>query len=239
VRRDARWEHQLPLTEPGRRTAIHGLACWVPWQLVQHERSSVVVQVRLHPQPGYPFDLEVRVAYELDADLGLTVRTTASNVGDSALPYATGQHPYLSPGTGATVDDAVLSLPARVRIRTDSRGLPLPDVEPEPVEPELRAGRPVGDLVLDDTFADLARDADGRAWTRLRGRDGVEVGLWQDESYGWLEVFTGDTLGVGRRRTGLGVEPMTAPPDGFGSGDGLTVLGPGETATSTWGVRLL
>src|SRR3954470_3142900 len=33
-----RWndqEHQLPLTEPGRRTALHGLACWNSWTPVE------------------------------------------------------------------------------------------------------------------------------------------------------------------------------------------------------------
>jgi galactose mutarotase-like enzyme len=47
------------------------------------------------------------------------------------------------------------------------------------------------------------------------------------------ELFTGDTLpDEGRRRRGLGVEPMTAAPDAFNSGDGLVVLEPGQAHTA-------
>ena len=57
----------------------------------------------LHPIAGYPFSLLVSVEYELD-DAGLTVTTTATNVGTFTLPYGCGQHPYLSAGTGL-IDD--------------------------------------------------------------------------------------------------------------------------------------
>jgi len=40
-----------------------------------------------------------------------------------------------------------------------------------------------------------------------------------------------------RRRRGLGIEPMTAAPDAFNSGDGLLVLEPRQTHTATWELR--
>ena len=163
------------------------------------------------------------------------MRTTATNVGGGPLPYAAGQHPYLSPGEG-TIDDCVVRVPARLVLRTDSRALPLRGAA-ERTDVELRCGRPGRQVVLDDTFTDLVRHHDGRAWTRLFGRDGREVALRQDRTYAFLEI-TGDTLGPGRRRTGLGVEPMTAAPDAFRTGNGLTVLGPGDTTSSAWGVQL-
>jgi aldose 1-epimerase len=60
----------------------------------------------LHPQPGYPFSLELRVEYRLGAD-GLTVHTTAENAGDRPCPFGAGHHPYLKAPTGR-VDDIVL-----------------------------------------------------------------------------------------------------------------------------------
>ena len=36
--------------------------------------------IRLHPTPGYPFTLDVRVGYRLRGD-GLTASTTATNLG--------------------------------------------------------------------------------------------------------------------------------------------------------------
>src|SRR5262245_49519769 len=77
--------HQLPLNEVGHSNAIHGLARWVAWNVRERERHRVVVEHVLHPQPGYPFALEVSIEYELAGD-GLTVRTAATNVGATACP---------------------------------------------------------------------------------------------------------------------------------------------------------
>ena len=96
----------------------------------------------------------------------------------------------------------------------------------------------LGDLAIDHAFTDLSRDADGRAWERLAGTDGRNAELWVDDSYSLIQVFTGDTLAPGRRRRGLGAEPMTCPPNGLQTGEGVIVLEPGEGVTTTWGARL-
>src|SRR3954451_7001688 len=90
---------QLDLSEPDKQNAIHGLLRWVPWRAVERDAARVVMGTRLHPRPGYPFDLDVSVEYSLGDD-GLTVTHSAHNVGASACPYGSGQHPYLSPGSG-------------------------------------------------------------------------------------------------------------------------------------------
>lgn len=221
-------EQQVPLSEPAHQNAIHGLLRWTPWRLVDRSESTVVVGARIHPRSGYPFDLAVEIAYAL-ADDGLTVTTTAVNRGDTDLPFASGQHPYLSPGAG-TVDACELVVPGRTRLVTDDRMLPIGR------EPARFRGV-IGDLVMDAAFTDLERDANGLAWTKLRCPDGVEVSLWQDETYPYVMVFTGDTLAPSRRRHGLAVEPMTAPPNAFATGDGVRRLGPGDSMVSTWGVN--
>jgi aldose 1-epimerase len=63
----------------------------------------------LHPQPGYPFLLRLRVEYRLGTD-GLTVHTTAENLGDRACPFGVGHHPYIAAPSGR-VDDLVLEVP--------------------------------------------------------------------------------------------------------------------------------
>ncbi|GAA3783582.1 hypothetical protein GCM10022206_23600 [Streptomyces chiangmaiensis] len=62
--------------------------------------------------------------------------------------------------------------------------------------------------------------------------------MWADETCPYLEIFTGDTLPYAdRRRTGLGVEPMTCAPNAFNSGEGLITLGPGQTHEAQWGIN--
>jgi aldose 1-epimerase len=192
---------------------------------------------RLYPQSGYPFALELRLAYAVGAD-GLEVATTATNIGDRACPYGCGQHPYLSPGTGL-IDECRLEVPAATRILTDAeRQLPVGRQPVAGSAHDFRRARPIGDQALDDPFTDLERDGDGRATTRLTGPDGGRAELWIDEHHPIFEIFTGDTLAPHRRRRGLGVEPMTCPPNAFQTGEELIRLEPGQTVTTRWGARL-
>jgi aldose 1-epimerase len=230
-------EHRLALSEPAAGNAIHGLLRWRPWQVLERERTRVVMGVPLHPQPGYPFALDLTIAYEL-GEGGLTVSTTVVNVGDRACPYGAGQHPYLSAGE-ALVDACLLELPAATRLLSDARRLPSGEAPVLGGELDFRRGRLLGALRLDDTFTDLAREHRDRALVRLHGPDGHTVELWVDGHHDYLQLFTGDTLTPARRRRGLAVEPMTCAPNAFQSGRGLTRLDPGASFTSTWGVRLL
>jgi len=231
-------EHQLALSEPARGNAIHGLARWRPWRALAHEPDRVRLAIRLHPEPGYPFDLEVAVEYRLGED-GLTVTTRARNLGGSPCPYGAGQHPYLSPGSG-TLDGCTLELPAEKLITTDPERQ-LPDgreaLAGGPLD--FRAPRLLGPARIDSPLTDLRRGADGLARARLQGADGAVVELRADERYPFLEVFTGDTLSPARRRRGLALEPMTCAPNAFQSGEGLVRLEPGETHTAAWGVALI
>ena len=111
-------DYQVALTEPDKHNAIHGFLQWRPWQPSRRSESQIVMGTILFPLEGYPFLLDVQVDYRLD-EAGLTVTTTATNVGERACPYGSGQHPYLSPGTGV-IDDCTLKLSARTRIVTDS-----------------------------------------------------------------------------------------------------------------------
>ncbi len=230
-------ERRLPLTEPARGNAIHGLLRWRPWLALESEPERVLLAARIHPQPGYPFDLQVSIEYVLAAE-GLTVTTTARNLGEGPCPYGTGQHPYLSPGS-AKIDDCELELPAATLITTDSeRQLPngRRPVAGGPLD--FLVARRLGSTVIDSPFTDLRRDAGGRARARLSAPDGATVELWVDESYPYLEAFTGDTLAPARRRHGLALEPMSCPPNAFQSGESVVRLEPGAAHVAQWGLGL-
>ena len=231
-------DYRVSLTEPDKQNAIHGFLRWRSWAAVEHEADRIVMANRLLPLEGYPFALDLRVTYEL-GDAGLTVSTTARNIGDRPCPYGHGQHPYLSPGEGARVDGCELQIVANTRILTDpARKLPTGTAAVEGSAFDFREPRLLGDLEIDDAFTDLARDSSGRAWCRLTAADGSRAELWVDESYPYLELYTGDTLTPGRARRGLGTEPMTCPPNAFATGEDVIRLDPGDERTTVWGARL-
>jgi len=103
---------------------------------------------------------------------------------------------------------------------------------------DFRAPRRIGDTHIDYTFTSLQRDGDGLFAVRLEHpHEAHHVALWMDRSYDYVEIFTGDTLpDRDRRRRGLGVEPMTAPPNALATRTDLRVLEPDEEWTGRWGV---
>jgi aldose 1-epimerase len=224
--------HQLPLTEPEHSNAIHGLVRWVAWQAREHEPHRVVLGHVLHAQPGYPFSLELQIEYELSAS-GLTVRTTATNIGHASCPYGSGAHPYLTLGA-ETIDDVLLRVPARTALRYDERGIPVGTVAVDGTELDFRTARRIGEAKLDHGYTDLDRGHDGVASVTVETVDGSGRTLWVDEGYPYVMVFTGDIPAVQRR--GLAVEPMTCPPNAFRSGEALVTLEPGASHTAAWGL---
>ena len=60
--------------------------------------------------------------------------------------------------------------------------------------------------------------------------------LWLDEGFGYLMLFTGDTLAPAARRRGLAVEPMTCPPNALQSGEAVVRLATGDRFTARWGI---
>jgi len=233
---DGRYEfdgraEQLPLDEPDRGNAIHGLVRWETWKVAERHPDRVVMAHLLHPRPGYPFTLALRVEYALAGD-GLTVRTEATNVGAEACPYGAGAHPYLAVADGS-VDELTLTVPSGSVLESDDRGLPVSARPVEGTDFDFRSPKQVGGLRLDHCFTDLSREEDGRARVRL----GNGTSLWADRSFDYLMVFTGDGLPDVDRQS-LAVEPMTCPPNAFRSGEGLARLEPGETHTATWGLSV-
>lgn len=231
---------QLSLTEPDKHNAIHGLTRWASWHVADPKASSgshtLRLQHTLYPQPGYPFPLRAEITYRLGS-AGLRVETRATNIGPRACPFATGAHPYVTLGT-ELVDDLSVELPAAAYYPTDQRGIPVDRCPVEGTRFDLRTPTRLGTQEFDHAFTDLTRDDDGGATVRVTAPDGRAMELWMDATYRYVQLFTGDSVPEeARRRRGLGLEPMTAAPNAFRTGDGLLTLQPGETAEAAWELR--
>jgi len=227
----------VALTEPEKHGAIHGFLRWQAWHVMRTSTATVAMEVGPHPMEGHPFLLDVEVDRSLDGDR-LTVTTAATNAGVGPCAYGADQHPYLSPGVGL-VDPFRLQLEAGARIGSDDeRHLPTGAEAVDRTIYDARESCLPGPTALDFAFTDLNCGATGRAWARLGGTDGGRAKLWVDESYPTIEFYAGDTLAPGRRRSGLGAEPMPCPTDAAANVDALTRLEPGQSVYTPWGARL-
>ncbi len=226
---------EVPINEPSRNNAIHGLVRWLAFRMTSRAQNRVSLVTELHPSPAYPFALRLSLEYRLGRD-GLTVTAEAENIGPTDLPFGLGFHPYLTVGT-PTVDQIRLTVPATQRLLTDDRGLPTTTVATSGTEFDFTRGRFIGVTRLDTDFTGLERGADGRFRVELDHPDGTGgATLWGDERFAHVMVYTGDTLSPEERRTAVAVEPMTCPPDAFRSGIDLTTIRPGGRWTGSWGI---
>jgi aldose 1-epimerase len=225
---------QLPLTEPKRGNALHGLVAWLDFAVTARTVDSVELTGTIESQMGYPHRVALVVSYRLD-DEGLHESVTATNTGADAAPFGTGPHPYLVPGPGV-VDDWSLDLPAsEVLTVTPERLVPvgLADVAAEDGGAlDFRAPRVIGDTFIDHAFTSLERDAAGIATVTVTSPEGTGAAIAFGPECAWVQVHTADDS----NRIGLAVEPMTCPPDAFNSGVDLIVLAPRASTTASWSI---
>jgi aldose 1-epimerase len=233
------------IDEPELGNAIHGLVRWLPWLLASKTDDAVALGCVLHPQPAYPWRLELGLDYRLVGD-GLEVvqhalnnsAKPATNASAEPAPFGIGFHPYLT--IGIPVDDVRLTIPASRRVTTDDRALPVGEEKVAGTEFDFTVARPVGATRLDTCFTGLARGPDVRSRARLDSADGERgVEVWADEAFGYLQAYTGDTLEpASRRRQAVAIEPMTCPPNAFASGVDVIRLEPGASWSGAWGIGL-
>jgi aldose 1-epimerase len=237
---DGRWLYEgvaqsLDITEPDRHNALHGLLRDRPYGAVERSADAVTLAATIYPTRGYPFTLDTTVRYEL-VDDGIRVTHGVVNVGADTAPYAVGTHPFLRVGD-VPVDDLTLEVAAGTRFETDSRLNPIRESPVDGTGYDLRAGRRVATLDLDDAFGAVT-PIEGASRHRLTAPDGRFVELWQESDFAYVQVFTTRFFPkAGGLGTAIAVEPMTAPPNAFNSGQGLRWLEPGKSWSGSWGIR--
>jgi aldose 1-epimerase len=214
-------EHHVAITETETRTALHGLTLSSRWRAARTAPHAITLTHELRDRDGYPFALDLAVAYELDAG-GIVVTLQATNAGAGRAPFGAGLPPYLRVG-----GDVTLRVAAHTRVPVDDRLLPSgPPEEVTDTELDFRDARRLGDRQLDVCFGDVERGGAGAASVELGGERRVVV--WMDDAFPFVQVYTA--------RGAIAVEPMTCAPDAFNSGTGLLVLEPGASFTGRCGM---
>lgn len=238
--RDGQWTHegttlQLDLTDPVHRTALHGLLSATDHQPTASTTSSITLSAPVHQQPGYPFHLDTEVRYQLVGD-GLVTTHTIRNIGPTCAPVALGAHPFLSIGDVPT-ETLTLTVEGSHHIDVDDRLIPVGVTPVDGTDWDLRRGRTIAELDLDDAWS-VSNNADGGSTHTLRAPDGRSVSLWADHHFGFVHVFLtrrfprGDGFG-----TAIALEPMTSQADALNNGVGLRWLAPGEVLSASWAIR--
>ncbi|MFC6325102.1 aldose 1-epimerase family protein [Microbacterium koreense] len=235
----------LPLTEPDRGHALHGLGAWLDYHATDVGASHVTLRAIIPPQAGYPWRVAVTTTFIL-SDYGLAQSVTARNLSSTPAPWGTGPHPYLVAG-GGRVDDWTLELPAsRVLTVTEDRLAPVAvaEVDHDADRFDFRVPRPVRGVQIDHAFTGLARGREGSATVRVTDEAGSGVEMSWDAACPWVQVYTADGPDPATSRRGLAVEPMTCSPDAFNDArydfdTGLQSVAPGGTTAASWRIAAI
>ena len=217
---------------------IHGFLATAPWRLVEAaaDGTSAWATSRLdfYRQPAwmsqFPFAHTIEMTYRL-RDGMLEVATRIHNLSAEPMPVAIGFHPYFQL-TDSRRDEWTISVGARTRWLLDDDKPPTGETEPiERLFPDPGAV-PLRDHELDEVFADLVRDADGRAVMSVRGRrqqlDVIFGPNWraavvwapkpaspdQDRNFVCFEPMAGISNALNLAQRGVYSELQSIPPDG-------------------------
>lgn len=227
---------ELPVNEPAREAALHGLVSHSSWTLLYHEGASLCLRHHLRPSRGYPFSLLLHVTYRLD-DTGFHTSIVATNTGSHAAPYGVCPHPYLVAGP-SPLDSWTLELNAGSFLEvTPDRLLPIRRAAVAGSPFDFRTPRPLGDVRIDNAFTDLEFASDGNAHLRLTDPTGTGVAMSWDAACPWIQLHTADHHQPARHRIGLAAEPMTCPPNAFNSEEDLVQLQPDDVHEASWSIH--
>jgi aldose 1-epimerase len=220
---------------------IHGLVSasnlWEVTEVATDRRSArITSRLQFWKSPAlmaqWPFAHEYEMTYRLSEGV-LEVRVTVTNLSTDSMPLALGFHPYYRI-PGVPRDEWTATLPARTIVVTDDRLIPTGEMKPFDLPNPL----PLVGHTLDTGFADLERDADGRAHFSIEAR-GMKVEALFGPKYP-IAVVWEPPAPAGETRDFICFEPMTAITSAInlqheGKYSTLQMLAPGtKWAESFW-----
>ncbi len=225
-------DYQLDKNERGNKNAIHGLVrkqnFRVHEQAVQEDKAFITLHYHLNKAAGYPFEVIFAVTYSLNTEGEFSLTYHATNNGQSACPVMFGWHPYYILGN-EEVDVWKISIPSNTIVEFDDNQIPT-GVAPYSEMGETHLLR----KELDNCF--LVETETEEAITDLRSdNQDITLRITQqagDGKFNYLVVYTPPA------RDCIAIEPLTGNVNCLNNGEGLILLGPGQTNNGTIKVKL-
>ena len=214
----------------------HGFVRDKPWRAVSHGASddagawlTSCFDASDYPEQilgQFPFPFRVEITYRL-REARLTLVAVARNNGQRRMPAGFGIHPYFR-----KPDDGRLRVPAAARWEL-SDSLPTGRIVSAEGVYDLREGKGLAGMGLDDIFTRVEADADGLARCAITD-DGAGTETVVEFSPGRLPHVVVYTPPEPRRA--VCVEPNSCPTDAFnlqqrGVESNVILLGAGQTAS--------
>jgi len=226
--RDGRYQYhdltyQLPLNEPQKGNALHGLVAYEPWEVIYDSETEVQLQYLLDKPDIYPGKLSLNSFFKIENNQ-LQVKITAKNIGRKSAPYGISIHTYLVAGGIVKNNGLNLKIPADKYLAVDeTRLLPMGLRDVVNTKFDFQNGKAISDLFIDHAFKYSENQPRQVELLNPQG-DGAVIEF--DDQSNWIQVHTADRDGGEKSRVAVAVEPMSCPPDAFNSKVDLIELAP-------------
>ena len=226
--RDGRYEYndltyQLPLNEPQKGNALHGLVAYEQWEVIYNSETEVQLQYLLDKPDIYPGKLSLNSFFKIENNQ-LQVKITARNIGRKSAPYGISIHTYLVAGGIVKNNRLNLKIPADKYLAVDEiRLLPMGLRDVVSTRFDFQNGKEISDLFIDHAFK-FSKNQPRQVELLNPQGDGAVIEF--DDQSNWIQVHTADRDGGEKSRVAVAVEPMSCPPDAFNSQVDLIELAP-------------
>jgi aldose 1-epimerase len=168
--------------------------------------------------PGYPFNYDCTITYELEKQNKLNVITTVNNKDEGLIPIQDGWHPYFTLET--KIDELMLEFQSKELVEFNSELIPTGNLIGYE---EYGSLKKIGNAELNNCFT--LNFVECQPMCVLRNpKNKIEVEIFPDESYPYLQIYTPP------HRKSIAIENISSVPDAFNNGIGLKILSPGESA---------
>ena len=202
--------------------------------------TTLSMETVIEPCDSYPWKCQVSVHFSLDSGADgaehLSITLEAKNLSAAPAPITVGWHPYFVLPGMESVSNLGLSIPARTKILTDRRGVPLPGESAYGgVNTPVAIGY-LGSRSLDDYYRGLVPDNYGVVCTRVVSPStNASVELTQEPGEAAVvHIDTGDGLERDPHKA-IALAPMSAVADSFNRPDavGSVRVEPGQSRQMT------
>ena len=227
---------QLPINEPARNNALHGLVFDKEFVVARSSESSVELSIEIAPSEGYPFQLKLAIAYELDGG-ELICSFAVKNLSTEKAPFGLGFHPYFS--TKWLGDEVTITNNAKTVYELDQNLIDTGTQETAGSTKDLGVGKLAAGASLDDDFTDLDFVA-GVSRTTLSNSAGSGIEIWQEDVFRHNVIYTTDAYEAENRTvTAVAIEPCISAVNALNSHSDLLWIQPNQTQSGSWGIRLV
>ena len=226
-------EYSLQKSLPARH-ALHGelydKSFTITSETANEINASVTIKYEYRAEdPGYPFDYDCIVTWQLEGENKLTVITESINKDAGLIPMQDGWHPYFT--LGNSIDDLHLEFQSKNMVEFNSELIPTKKL----IEyTKFSSIEKIGDTKLDNCFTLDLQECQPLCVLRNIEKN-IEVRIFPDKSYPYLQIYTPP------HRRSIAIENISGVPDAFNNGMGFITLEPDQSAIfkTTYKIKLL